>query len=241
MVQKTLLVVSAHAADFVWRCGGTIARYLEDGHKVYVIVLSYGVRGESNDLWKQEGQTEQTVREVREAESREAARILGVTQIEYWDYEDYPIYFNRERLDRLAKRIREVNPDFIITHDKCDAFNPDHNKVSEAVYESSVMAHSAGVQIQGTETAKPARFYGFEPHQTELSGFVPGMLMDITPVYEKKIEAMKCFKAQSHLIEYYTQRAFLRGNHARRISGISSYRYAESFSQYFPNVDTKLV
>ena len=65
--------------------------------------------------------------------------------------------------------------------------------------------------------------------------------MDITDTYEKKVEAMKCFKAQSHLIQYYTERAFMRGNHARRISGDTSYKYAESFSNFFPVVAKELI
>jgi 4-oxalomesaconate hydratase len=85
------------------------------------------------------------------------------------------------------------------------------------------------------------QLYGFEPHQTELSHYVPGHFIDITAVYEKKVNAMKCFKAQSHLIEYYTQRAFMRGNHARRLSGCQEYRYAESFARVFPVVSTELL
>lgn len=241
MKKKKMLVVSAHAADFVWRAGGAIARYIEMGHDVYVIVLSYGIRGESNHLWKEEGQTYENVKSIRDQESRKAAEILGIEHIEYWDYEDYPMIFDRERLDCLAKRIREIRPDLILTHDKYDAFNPDHNRVCKAVYESSVMANSAGVLLDGTKNTSPMRFYGFEPHQTELSQYVPGMILDITPAYEKKVAAMKCFEAQHHLIEYYTQRAFLRGNHARRISGDQSCKYAESFSQFFPNVGTEFV
>ena len=49
---KKMLVVSAHAADYVWRSGGTIAKYVEEGADVTVVVLSFGVRGESNGLWK---------------------------------------------------------------------------------------------------------------------------------------------------------------------------------------------
>ena len=49
---KKLLVFSAHAADFVWRSGGTIAKYIAGGADVCVVLLSMGVRGESNFLWK---------------------------------------------------------------------------------------------------------------------------------------------------------------------------------------------
>ena len=170
---------------------------------MYVIVLSYGIRGESNHLWKEPDQTWDNVKRIRDSESRKAAEILGIQNIEYWDFEDYPMIFDRERLDRLACRIREIRPDFIISHDKYDAFNPDHNRVSKAVYEGSVMANSAGIQLSELKKTSPMRIYGFEPHQTELSQFVPGIIIDITPVYEKKVHAMQCFAAQHHLIEYY--------------------------------------
>ena len=72
------------------------------------------------------------------------------------------------------------------------------------------------------------------PHQTEISHYVPGCFMDITDTYEKKVEAMKCFKAQSHLIQYYTERAFMRGNHARRISGGYQLQIRGKFFQFLP-------
>ena len=39
---KKMLVVSAHAADYVWRAGGTIAKYIKGGAEVHVVVLSFG-------------------------------------------------------------------------------------------------------------------------------------------------------------------------------------------------------
>ena len=41
---KKVLVVSAHAADYVWRSGGTIAKYIKHGADVHVVVLSFGIR-----------------------------------------------------------------------------------------------------------------------------------------------------------------------------------------------------
>lgn len=42
-----LLVISAHAADFVWRAGGTIAKYANAGSAVHVVCVGMGQRGES--------------------------------------------------------------------------------------------------------------------------------------------------------------------------------------------------
>jgi 4-oxalomesaconate hydratase len=239
---KRMLVVSAHAADFVWRAGGTIAKYVKGGADVHLVVLSFGGRGESNDLWKQEGATAQSVKETRKGETLAAAEILGLKNVEFWDLQDYPIVIDAELEERMVRVIRRVAPDIILSHDRsgADILNPDHNEVSEFVFRCSVMANSNGVRIEGTKTTKQMRLFGFEPHQTELSRFMPGSFVDITDTYDQKVAAMKCFKAQSHLIQYYTDRAFLRGNHARRISGNNAFKYAECFSNFFPVVGEEL-
>ena len=215
---KKMLVVSAHAADYVWRAGGTIAKYIKHGAEVHLVVLSFGGRGESNDLWKQPGATAESVKAVRRAETEAAADILGIKNIEFWDLQDYPIVTDDALTDRLVGKIRLIRPDIILTHDRmgADVLNPDHNHVSQWVFQCSILANSAGVRTEGLSNTTQMRLYGFEPHQTELSKFVPGSFVDITETYEQKVAAMKCFKAQSHLIQYYTDRAFLRGNHARK-------------------------
>lgn len=242
---KKVLIVSAHAADYVWRSGGTIAKYIKHGADVHVVVLSFGIRGESNDLWKKEGATYESVKAERLVETSAAAQILGITNIEFWDLPDYPMApaLDEHIRERLIRKIREVRPDIILTHDKNgeDVLNPDHNAVSRFVFECSIQSNSNGVRIEGTKTTKQMRLFGFEPHQTELSRFFPGTLIDISEVYDQKVAAMKCFKAQSHLIEYYTERAFLRGNHLRRISGNQTYRYGECFSNFFPVAGDELV
>jgi 4-oxalomesaconate hydratase len=241
MKDKTMIVVSAHAADFVWRAGGTIANYIRAGAGVHVVVLSFGIRGESNDLWKQEGQTAENVKRIRSAEAGGAAEILGVSNIAYWDLEDYPMEITRAHGDRLAIAIREIRPDIVLTHDWKDAFNPDHEKVAQFVFQSCVMANSAGVQLRGLKATKQMSIFGFEPHQTEVSDFKPGTIIDITESFNQKKQAMECFKAQKHLIEYYTMRARMRGNHAARISGNQAYRYAECFANFFPTVNTQFI
>jgi 4-oxalomesaconate hydratase len=231
---KTILVVSAHAADYVWRSGGAIAKYIKNGASVHVVVLSHGVRGESNDLWDEPGQTVENVKKIRETESRSAAKELGVTHIEFWDQDDYPMILGQECQKKLLLKIRSTQPNIILTHDKTDILNPDHNAVHDFTFQCSVMSNSNGVITPGYPTTKQMAIYCFEPHQTEISNYTPGIFIDITESYEQKIAAMNCFKAQKHLIEYYTQRAFMRGNHARRLSGIKSYKYAESFAPVFP-------
>ncbi len=63
--KKTALVISAHSADFVWRAGGAIALHQAKGYEVTVVCLSFGERGESAKLWKEEGMTLEKVKTAR--------------------------------------------------------------------------------------------------------------------------------------------------------------------------------
>jgi 4-oxalomesaconate hydratase len=49
---KTTLVISAHAADFCSRAGGTITKLVRLGESVHVIDLTMGERGESEEFWR---------------------------------------------------------------------------------------------------------------------------------------------------------------------------------------------
>src|SRR3546814_2038010 len=73
MAGQTALVVSAHAADFVWRAGGAIALHAAKGYAVTIVCLSFGERGESAKLWKDPGATLQGVKDARRKESEAAA------------------------------------------------------------------------------------------------------------------------------------------------------------------------
>ena len=89
-MSRRIQVIGAHSADFVWRAGGAIAVATAAGGVAEVIGLSYGERGESGELWKQEGQTIDNVKRLRHAEAEAAAGHLGAT-FRCLDLGDYPL------------------------------------------------------------------------------------------------------------------------------------------------------
>ncbi len=230
-----LLVVGAHGADFVWRAGGTIAKVVEDGGTVLNLALSYGERGESGVLWKEDpNRTVDEVKKLRHEMAQAASDILGC-EFQCYDWGDYPMILNEERINQLANTIRTFAPEVILTHTPIDPFNPDHPLAYEAVQKARLLSAGAGVAA-AFERIDPPRWFSFEPHQPELSGFVPDTYVDITSVFEKKVAAMGCMKAQSYLKDYYTELGSRRGNHARRISGIQSIKFAECHQSCVPVV-----
>jgi 4-oxalomesaconate hydratase len=231
---KRLLVVSAHAADFVWRAGGAIALTVAQGGKALVVALSYGERGESGELWKEPGQTLERVKAIRQEEASRAAAILGAEFVPL-DLGDYPLRVDEKALGRLVEVLVDFAPDVLMTHTPKDPFNPDHPVAYEATELARQLASGAGV-ASAFKTIRPPEFLLFEPHQPELCGFVPNLFLDITPVWEKKLKAMEVFASQAYLRRYYAERAEHRANHARRISGLKDIEKAEAFQRVLPQV-----
>jgi 4-oxalomesaconate hydratase len=227
-------VIGAHSADFVWRAAGAVAKAVEGGGSAEVIALSYGERGESGELWKEEGQTVENVKEIRHAEAEAAATALGAS-FRCLDLGDYPLQIDYDALMRIADVIREFAPDVLITHTDKDPFNPDHPIAHAAVDRARGLAAGAGVS-SAFDTVKPPALFLFEPHQPELCNFTPTTFVDITSVMDRKREAMGHMKAQQYLQTYYAERAEHRANHARRASGNQDVRFAEAFMRVIPQV-----
>ena len=141
--KKSVLVVSAHAADFVWRAGGTIALYAQRGYRVRILCLSYGERGESERLWKQPGMTLDCVKTSRRAESEKAAGILGA-EIRFFDSGDYPLRASEETVHEMVLEYRKYQPEFILTHSFADPHNFDHPDATDLTLRTRVYAQAAG-------------------------------------------------------------------------------------------------
>ena len=105
---KSILVVSAHNTDWIWRCSGTVARYKKLGAAVHVVCLSAGVRGESNKLLKEDPTlTPKAIKALRVKEAVDAGAALGCDSVQVWDYDDCMLECSKEIVNQLAARMRE--------------------------------------------------------------------------------------------------------------------------------------
>jgi 4-oxalomesaconate hydratase len=235
---KAALVVSAHSGDFVWRAGGAIALYASRGWNVKIVCLSFGERGESAKLWKEGGMTLERVKELRRQEALEAAAVLG-GGIEFLDCGDYPMHFTAAHLDQLVDIYRSLRPEFVLTHSLEDPYNFDHPLAAHIAQEARIVAQAHGHKPGGSVLGAPPVFL-FEPHQTEQCNWKPQVLLDITPVWDKKRKAFEVLAAQEYLWEYYTRVALNRGVQAARNSEKKQIKYAEAYQRVFPQVTEDL-
>jgi 4-oxalomesaconate hydratase len=234
---KTVLVISAHAADFVWRCGGAIALHQKLGYEVTVACLSYGERGESAKLWKEPGMTLEKVKSARRIEAENAAKALDVHDIRFLDLGDYPLVVERDAKYQLVDIMRSLQPSFIMSHSHYDPYNTDHMHATEVAIEARMIAQAWG-HNPGEKVLGAPQLYLFEPHQTEQMNWKPDTFLDITEVWDQKRAAIECMEGQHHLWDYYTNVAENRANHFRRNSGGQGggrpAKYAEGFQSVYP-------
>lgn len=232
--KKRVLVVSGHAADFIWRAGGTIANYTAAGCEVKVICMSFGQRGESESVWKANpGITEDEVAALRKPESEGAAKALGC-QIQFYNLQDHLMVIEKDTIMQLAKDIREFNPDIVLTHSAYDPFNPDHDNVHKAVLAALRSANVTGTFPDIPKT-KQVEIFCFEPDQPEASNYMPDVIIDITDSWETKRKAMEQIKSQAFMLDLYGDRTKFRGVNANRFR--PGTKYAEVFKRITPYVD----
>ena len=240
---KTALVISAHAADFVWRAGGAIALHQAKGWDVTIACLSYGERGESAKLWKQDGCTLDGVKAARRKEAEAAAKALNAHDIQFFDFGDYPLDLDRDAKFKVVDLIRKVQPTFMMSHSRYDPYNTDHMYATNVAIECRMIAQAWG-HNPGEKVLGAPQLYLFEPHQTEQMEWKPDVFLDISDVWEQKRAAIECMEGQHHLWDFYTNVAENRGNHFRRNSGGQAggraAKYAEGFQSVYPRTVDEL-
>lgn len=233
-----ILVVSAHAADFCTRAGGTLIRYAQAGARITILALTFGERGESGAYWAANADgTIEDCKAVRRSEAAAAAACIGA-RIEFLDYDDYPLAMDTERIRDLTHRILALRPQLILTHWIEDPLNQDHAVTANAVIRAVSSAGMLGALPNTPAHYVPDIFF-FEstlPH-SEFNNFRPDVYIDISDVFERKIEAIRKFACQPQLVPYYTHFAKHRGFQATEAAR-RPIAQAEAFKRYTPFVGT---
>ncbi len=240
----SLLVVSAHAGDFVWRAGGAIAAAAMRGERATVVCLSYGERGESASQWLA-GRSLDEIKATRRDEAQAAASALGA-DVEFLDLGDYPLRESDEAVAALVDVYRRAQPTVVLTHTLVDPYNGDHAAAARMALQARVLAQAIGVaNSDGSYPSKtdiigaPPVFF-FEPHQPEQCDFRPNVLLDITEAFDRKRAAMECLPAQKHMWSYYTDLAIRRGVQVKRNAGpnlgLPHETMGEAYMRYYPQV-----
>jgi N-acetylglucosamine malate deacetylase 1 len=178
-----ILVFAAHPDDAELGTSGTILSHIAAGRKVGIVDLTRGELGTRGSV------------EIRNTEAQKASEVLGVPIRENMAFGDGFFENDKENNLALIRVIRKYQPEIILTNAIEDR-HPDHGNASKLTSRASFL--SGLVKIQTTldgsvqKEWRPKAVY----HYIQDRYIKPDFVVDITPFWNKKIEAIKAYKSQ---------------------------------------------
>ncbi len=118
MKKMNILAIGAHPDDIEFGCGGSLIKYADRDHHLFLLIMTEGGLGAPN--------------KVRKAEQLDAKEILGIRRIFWGNYKDTYLEVNKDVINKVENVIAEIKPDFIFCHFPDDT-HQDHRHLAQAV------------------------------------------------------------------------------------------------------------
>jgi N-acetylglucosamine malate deacetylase 1 len=181
-----VLAIAAHPDDIELSCGGTLAKLSKQGRKVGVVDLTQGEMGTRGTP------------ELRLQEADEAAQILGLTVRENLKFYDGKFTTGHINKIRLIRVIRKYRPEILLIPHWLER-HPDHERTHRLARDAwfySGLIKIVTEEDDGTvlEAFRPKLCY----HYMQKYEFEPTFVVDISDVYDIRMEAIRAYKSQFH-------------------------------------------
>lgn len=180
-----VLAVGAHPDDLEIRCGGTLARFADEGHHVMMAIATNGNKGHKtippDELAK-----------IREREARASANIIGA-ELFWLGFPDAELFYDKETRLAFVDMIRQARPDVILTH-WYEAYHPDHMITSQLTCGASYISTVPHIKTEHPITEFVPKIYYFEVDYSVESAAAE--YVDVTNVYETKRKMIGSHESQ---------------------------------------------
>ena len=227
--QQHILVILAHPDDPEFFCGGTIARWVQAGHKVSYCLLTCGEKGTKDRTISTD-----TLCSIRQQEQHTAAAVLGVEDIRFLDHPDGYLVPDLDLRKEITRVIRQAQPDVLVTCDPTNLYvretylnHPDHRAAGQATLDAVFPAardHLNFVELWRDEQLEPhiVREVWISLPQE------PNVIVDISSNFDLKLEALSKHVSQIGTREQLEER--MRSRHTED-STLENPRYEERFKR----------
>jgi bacillithiol biosynthesis deacetylase BshB1 len=175
------LVIAAHPDDAEISLGGTMLTLLEAKKRVGVLDLTRGEMG-----------TRGTQAE-RDAETAAANALLRLAWRGNMELADSRVLVTLENRERLARILREQAPRIVFAQHVED-LHPDHAACGQLAREAWYLSGLA--RAAERDGGGPARRPRFLFHYMGHVPFEPSLVVDVSPVWERKVELIRCYASQ---------------------------------------------
>lgn len=176
-----LLAFGVHPDDAELSCSGVLLVEKRNGKKTGIIDLTGGELGTRGDL------------ETRRMEAEKAAAILKVDIRENLGMADGFFSNDEANQRKIIAAIRKFQPEVVLCNAPADR-HPDHGRSAKLVSDAAFLSGLQKIDTGGTAAWRPK--YVFNYIQDRF--LKPDFVVDITDVFEEKIEAIKAYGTQFH-------------------------------------------
>lgn len=219
-----ILALAAHPDDAELSCSGTLALHATKGYKTGIVDFTRGELGTRGTP------------ELRKDEAANAAKVLELSFRHNLELRDGFFGQSDEELKAVIAAIRHTRPTIVL----CNAIkdrHPDHGNGAALAVRACFLSGLAKIETtwegQPQEPWRPQQVF----HYIQDQFMVPDFVVDISPVWDKKVNSIKAYSSQFYSAEmtgpttYISTPEFWDFVEARAIEfahGIGA-KYAEGF------------
>ncbi|MBK6936062.1 MAG: bacillithiol biosynthesis deacetylase BshB1 [Chitinophagaceae bacterium] len=181
-----ILAIGVHPDDVELGCSGTLINEIKRGKKAGIIDLTLGELGTRGTI------------ETRYQEAAAASQVIGIHVRENLKMRDG--FFENDEAHRrqLITAIRKYQPDIVLAnvlHDR----HPDHGRAGKLIADSCFLAGLAKIETADANGTPQQRWRpAYVLHYIQDWYHEPDLLIDITSVFDQRMEAVKAYGTQFH-------------------------------------------
>jgi bacillithiol biosynthesis deacetylase BshB1 len=174
-----LLAFGVHPDDVELSCAGVLLVEKINGKSTGIIDLTGGELGTRG------------TKETRKEEAALAAKLLGVDIRENLGMADGFFQNDEAHQLKIIKAIRSYRPDIIFANAPADR-HPDHGRSAKLVSDAAFLSGLSKIETGELEAWRPKYVF----HYVQDRFLQPDLVVDITSVFDQKIEAIKAYSSQ---------------------------------------------
>lgn len=189
---KRVLCIQPHYDDNDIAVAGTLALLQQNGAELIYLTATDDLMGVVDHSLSDE--------EAAKALKRDqfaAGKIIGVRE-QYWlSYPDAGNYDYFALRSDCLKYIRLLQPDFVLTVDPWLTYEAHHDHIQTGLATAEAVMFAGLTKIASSDLTVDSAYKGHD-----IKGIIfyhtrePNMIMDISTIWETKIEAVRCYEAQ---------------------------------------------
>lgn len=185
-----VLALAAHPDDVELCAGGTVCLLARQGYRVGIVDFTKGELGSRGTP------------ELRMEEAERAAEIIGLSARENLGLPDGDIANTKANQRALIERIRRYRPHVVLINAP-ECRHPDHCAAATLATDALFYSGLRKIETKGPDGAKQEPWRPHHVlHYMQAVPFDPTFVVDVTEVWEQRIEALQAFRSQFHNPDY---------------------------------------